>query len=151
MNKHQKIVIGVLAFAQLGGAYFLITSPVLFRFRDPTNVNPELGVTLILNPLRNKEPEQSAEQFLSSLKSGLCKDAFAAMPIQEEGKSAWIEEEQAHPLKDWIMTNRVHNRGKIELVYLVRRDDYDFYGSGITLYLEKQDSNWRVTEFVAYY
>ncbi|HEX9983223.1 MAG TPA: hypothetical protein VGF69_08165 [Thermoanaerobaculia bacterium] len=118
--------LGFLAFTQV---------PVVLRFADPSELRPPFFT--MLNPFREKAPEDVAETLLSRLQSG---DLSALDIVQTPGGVSINirEKEREYPLRRWKLTDRRDSGGRVTLVYQTARITPDHLESPVVMVIERR-------------
>ena len=160
--KHTQLWIAAAAGALLLMAFFgyLIwlnnQGPVLARSedRDPLSGTPN---TISLNPLRNRNSERVAAQYLDAMRNGQCKEELAKWEKDYRRKyAAFIcDSEAKHPLLSWKLVDWedapplriLHYRGKRR----TNQGQPDTYKELFSVTLENKDGGWEVTKYDAMY
>lgn len=93
---------------------YLIRRPVFLRGPSFGSHRGEPGFVLF-NPFRDKEPEKSADQFLTGLKAGKCSEVVINLPAERQQHIC--EKQEEYPLKSWELKNREDKTEKITLYY----------------------------------
>jgi hypothetical protein len=107
---------------------------------------------IVLNPLRNRAPEEAATQFLSDLKNGKCDAEETSVPGL--CKAAL----DRRPVLDLKLRNRKDVGNTVMLFYLFKGkfrpdrgiDPEDAWGEGM-VQVERTGSEWRVTNYGSRY
>lgn len=122
-------------------------SPVLIRIPDPDSVRGK-PLFLVLNPLRDREPEKAAETFFEKLKDGKCLEATADLIAE---KSDHICRKQIeYPLKGWNLVDIERKNNSFELIYNHISGD-PATREDMTIWIEKRGQDYQVTAFVIGY
>ncbi len=126
------------------GLWFWAAGPVLLSFRN----GPMGGDTqiIIFNPLRNRAPEQAAEFFLESLKTGRCQEIMPAAIDNSPSRQAICSLETEHPLTAWRFRDREDKAGQTTLSYWYRRKDSEGE-ERLFIWLEMKNEQWRVISY----
>jgi hypothetical protein len=123
VTKKKAFAIGSLTVAALLVGY-LSFSPVILRvpfFREPHTGQPEY---VLLNPLRRRAPEDTANNILLSLKSGHCKETLqSALDMTDSEKAHMCEMINEFGLADWQLHNRTDTGNTCELYFHHQGDD----------------------------
>ena len=155
MKKRRKaILISSAPVVLLLLALFLVSSPVLMKWKDPSAVDPADGLTVVFNPMRNRQPERAAAALLRLLKDGKCEEVVADTPLEQEYREYICGKEKMHPLTDWTLvdrTDRFFSGGSL-LHYKAYRADYppELYGN-VWINIVKQGGSWKLTNYEAWY
>jgi len=122
---------------------FLLRKPVLLHVSDGSCACADEEITgfIVLNPIRDRSPEKSAEFFLADLRSGKC----------SAGDSICINALKNHRISNWQLKNRDDSHGSVELYYRVAEyvpanPHYTKSGEGI-IDLVQKDGRWAVTNY----
>lgn len=108
------VVLAILAIGSMASG-----RPVLLRLTpDPTELRPRYYC--VMNPFRDRAPEQAAEQYLERLKSG---DAavIGELVADREWRELLIAQETKWPILSWRVSQRQDTANHTELRYWVRR------------------------------
>jgi len=130
--------------------------PVLSRSeeRDPLSGTPN---SISLNPLRERESERAAAQFIRAMRDGQCQQELAQWEKDYRRKyAAFIcESEAQHPLLSWQLVDWedasplriLHYRGKRRNV----PDEKGTYKELFSVTLENKGGEWLVTKYESMY
>ena len=133
---------------------------VWFAASGPVLVNWHYGVRygaicdppfVILNPLRNRDAERVADEFLSQLKDGNIHVLDSVVSDSDRLEHFKLSETQAK-MRRWYAGDRSETDQEINIVYWIERK-YDG-GCGTvqaTLGLTRTDDRWTVTNYSAIY
>ena len=114
----------------------LLREHVLLHIPDSSCACGDDPITgfIVLNPMRDRSPENSAEVFLKDLRSGKCSaDCTGAL--------------NNHRISNWQLKNRDDRWGSVELYYRVIDHDTES-GMGVVDLVRRKDS-WVVTSYSA--
>jgi hypothetical protein len=154
VKRKRKVILGTLIIAAVLviTALFFLPSPVLLRYKDSAEVDPAGGLIVILNPTRNRQPEQAATVILHLLKDGKCEDVVTAMPGDDRYKGYICGKEKEHHLTDWQLVDRTDGLDGSLLHYKAYREDYPagLYGN-IWMRMAEQGGTWKLTSYEAWY
>lgn len=114
-----------------------ITVTILYAMRSGSDLS-------ILNPFRNREPEDKAEAFLRLLEAGQCMQAMATLPTTPENLQQLCDREEKFSLTSWWLVERTDELQRVRLLYRVHRDSY---GGRLAVVVERQGQEWRVTRY----
>jgi len=143
-NRLVAIAIALCVAAPVG---FLFRRPVLFTFTDVSDI-PRPSIT-VFNPLRNRAPEQLAEQMLNELRRG---DVDAAMARVHGGGSREIaDKERRYRLRRWKLVNRIDAADKVTLYYRTDRGVSGNLDSDAFVFLEQQKRGWLIRDYLPMY
>ena len=128
---------------------FLMRSrPVLLRIPPDGNMRPRYYC--LLNPFRNKAPENVAETYLNELRAGRVEVISSYI-----GSNTYIPgKERQWPIQSWRVGNREDNGDRSELRYWVTRGNgysKDGYEDEVRFALVRSRDKWEVTSFSAIY
>lgn len=98
----------------------------------------------ILNPFRNRDPEDRAETFLRLLGDGQCMRAMTTLPATPERLQQLCEREEKFSLTSWRLIDRTDEPQQVTLLYRVRRDSY---GGRVSVAVERRGEHWQVTRY----
>lgn len=151
MNKHLVRSSQVLLAVILGltAALFLMRSqPVLVRFSPYGTIRPRYYC--LLNPFRNRAPENVAETYLNNLRKGRV-DVISSYI----GKNKHIpQREKKWPIESWRVGNREDATDKSELMYWVMRGNgysKDGYEEEVRFTVVRSGRSWEVESYGAIY
>jgi hypothetical protein len=97
---------------------YLMTSPVILRIPFLIEEHSREPRFVMLNPFRDRSPENVANDALLSIKNGHCKETLQSAADMEPGRRAHICEVIADfGLADWQLRNRTDSRNECELYY----------------------------------
>jgi hypothetical protein len=137
-----------LAIASIISLILLIYQPpVLIRVPNPDSVRGR-PLLLVLNPFRNKEPENAAELFFEKLKDGKCLEATAHFAPEKSDRICRKQIE--YPLERWDLIDIERKTNTFELTYNHQSQNHP-WGEDMTIWLEKRGQDYQVTAFVIGY
>jgi hypothetical protein len=148
---HNKVMV-VLAVT-LGLAILLLFikamsgSPVLFRVPD---VHSGRGgpLLLVLNPLRNHEPERIADSFLEGLKNGQCVDLVSS--FSREKAIEICEKQSRYPLVEWKLLDLAEENETYSFTY-EHRSKNAVGLEEMRVWVKLHEQNWKIVDFVIGY
>src|SRR5436305_382092 len=116
--------------------------PVLFTLTEPGEVTrPSVAV---FNPLRNRAPEEFAEQILNELRRG---DVTAAVSrIHAAANDDVAAKESQYRLRRWKLVNRVDGSAAITLFYRTDRGVSGQLDSEVVICVRRSEGMWVVAE-----
>lgn len=126
----------------------LLRRPILIRIVDPTEVSG-LPILVIVNPLRDKEPERLAEAVLRKLQERDLKVAFAA--LAEDVTADIRENETKYPVEHWRLINRKDRAGDVELTYSVSRKTSPPARTTVVIRVTETRDSMTITDFAPVY
>lgn len=132
--------LGVVAVGAIMWVYSLRGTPVLNSFGS--NIEDERGF-MLLNPFRDRQPEQKAIAALQMLKSGQCMKLASSMNVTEWGKHDICGHETRIPLRSWILSGREDSNGSVHLRYSARRENLQDRDT-IWINVNYVDGKWKV-------
>ncbi|ABF41699.1 hypothetical protein Acid345_2698 [Candidatus Koribacter versatilis Ellin345] len=145
MPKLLKSVIGwgiaVLFLALVIRAF---TSPIIFRFTDPSAVDPVGGLYVVFSPVRDRAPERIGNGVFKRLQFGEC-DAFI--------EKRFCEKEAQFPPTRWTLVDRKEEHdGSLSLHYKVlRRGSSSASWGNVWISVTLQDGEWHPLSYDANY
>ena len=121
----------------------MLRKPVLLHIGDGSCACADADITgfILLNPVRDRSPEQSAELFLKNVRNGNCSaDDLACIAAIEK-----------HRVSSWTLKNRDDDHGSVELYFAVTEQVptnplYTESGEG-TVDLVRREGIWVVTNY----
>lgn len=144
-------VLGVLALIGISVLLFLWCSgPVLYEFVEASSpvVEPAWA---IMNPIRDKSPEETAEVILRKLNEQKFDEAFSEI---RGGVAYRIQaREREYPIANWRLVRRRDSEKIVELTYMVTRKDTQEYETPVrmTVAASVERNSWDVQSFRAVY
>lgn len=158
LSKRARLIVGVCGLALLL-AFVLTSRPRISRtaiqlFAGTSccgEYHSEVTGFILLNPLRNRTPEDLATNFLNDLKEGKCAETVPAS-VCRQGLVF------SRPVLDWKLKNRRDYDDKVLLLYVIKgkyRTGVDVYpqdawGEGVVELARTQD-RWNIYGYGAYY
>lgn len=146
MNNYKVLFIVVGVFCILAGVLgYLVrfAGPVIYSYRDRASASQ--GPTFILfNPLRDRSPEQVAEQFLEQLKMGECAKAVSGLPIPFDKQLSMCEKEGQAALDAWTLKDRSESDAVVTLHYALRRKGFEGFGGDSFFQIQEFSGDWRI-------
>jgi hypothetical protein len=104
----------------------------------------------LLNPFRDREPEQVAESYLLKLRAGATHEIASLV-----GEEKYILEEEAKwPIQSWRVGERKDTTEKTELMYWVKRGNgysKDGMEEEVRFFMERSEGKWVVRHYGAIY
>lgn len=79
---------------------------------------------VLLNPLRDRRPERTAERLLESLRAGRAQEVFARLRLNPPVDSATVDDELKLRVLSWRLVARKDYPDRVELSYSSARTDY---------------------------
>ncbi len=144
-----RIIIGILAII------FLLVLCLFFwgvlSLGNPMLISWEKPVTkwgeprwCLLNPFRDKTPEELTEQMLSKLSKGEVHE------FQKLAGDNFLLFEKENSIREWRLASRRDKEGQVVLFYLVSRDGLKNL-SPVWITVDKNNSGWSVSKYNAVY
>lgn len=127
-------------------------SPVLFRVPDLHSIRGH-PLILVLNPLRDKGPEMTANEFLEGLRKGQCVDLVDSFSREKsiEKKSIEICEKQSrYPLVEWKLLDLEEKNGEYSLAY-EHRSKNAIATEDMQVWVKRNEQGWKVVDFIIGY
>ena len=142
------LVLIVLICGGLGGLFAMQSRSVLYRFVVPGTPSKEPAYA-IFNPFRDRQPERSADEFLTQLQHGDCESAMGALSQAHspEYRQTTCEREQTYRLMSWKLKNRTDESNTVRLYYEVKRQQYSGNTGQVWVTVENAGGLWRVTRY----
>ena len=143
------LFIGLILFT-LVFIWLINAKPILLKWNyDPTSACSQPLV--ILNPLRNREVEKIADEFLEKIKEGNYEVIDKVVPDLDT-REFFKENESKIKIKSWIAGDRIEERDKISFGYQIEREyDKGCYSEQSGIIVEKQNGVWKVTGYSPIY
>lgn len=149
MNRLKMIVVffGIL-LVSIYVALFL-SPPVLWALVEPGDPIGE-PVFVLMNPLRDKNPETKAEELLKMLRDRKCVELIGTFE-----SNIVCTSEFDYQIRDWVLSNRVDREGLIKLYFRVTRvgtaTDLETSTGNFWFELENKGGEWIVVNATTYY
>lgn len=128
--------------------FLMRSQPVLLRVPPDGNIRPRYYC--LLNPFRNKAPENVAEKYLNELRAGRV-DVISPYIGANENIPA---KEKQWPIQSWRVGNREDVSDKSEIMYWVTRGNgysKSGYEEAVYFRLLRSGLGWEVKSFSAIY
>lgn len=107
---------------------------------------------VVLNPLREREPERLADSTLRSLRAREFDQVVSAVGLGSTEAEELIERERRLPLESWRLAGRRDEIGRIRLFYRVTRGVPPQPGSYLWITVQrKEEGGWRVSDLEGAY
>lgn len=133
------VVAGIGLLVAGTGLYF--APPVIWSLREPGDPIGE-PIFVLLNPIRNRNPESTADKILRMLRDGKCDQLFESI----SNKNINCVKESENPLSTWSLYNRTDSEGSTTLYYRVVRESSDserFFDLWVEL--KSKDGEWIIS------
>lgn len=106
---------------------------------------------VVLNPLRNREGENSADEFLSQLKTGNW-GVLNDLNLDAERLEQIKHGESNSKINSWFFSNKIKENKRIRFTYWVERN----YGGGCQsmpaeIEVERNEYGWKVVDYGSTY
>jgi len=148
MVRNRTVILVGLGIASIISLILLINpSPVLIRVPDPDSVRGR-PLLLVLNPFRNKQPENAAELFFEKLKAGKCLEATAHFAPEKSDRICRKQIE--YPLKEWKLIDIETKNDSFDLTYN-HISGNPAMGEDMLIWIEEREQDYQVTGFVIGY
>src|SRR5690349_20272328 len=108
------VITTVLIVCALVGLFLTRSRPVVLKM--PPDDSTSSRSYCVMNPFRDKGPENVAVGYLSKLRSGQVQSISCC--IHEE---YFVEKEKEWPIQSWRLGNRTDSAGKSVILYWVKR------------------------------
>ena len=128
--------------------FLMRSQPVLLRVPPDSNIRPRYYC--LLNPFRNKAPENVAEKYMNELRAGRVDVIYPYIGANENIP----EKEKQWPIQSWRVGNREDVSDGSEIMYWVTRGNgYSESGYEDSVYfrLLRSGRGWEVKSFSAIY
>lgn len=142
----QSLAIVIVGLAAL--LFLMRSHPVLLRVPPDSNIRPRYYC--LLNPFRDKAPENVAETYLNKLREGQV-DVISTYIGERKDIP---EKEKQWPIQSWRVGNREDITDQSELMYWVKRGNGYFtegYEEEVHFRMVRSGGNWEVKSFSAIY
>lgn len=122
--------------------------PVLWSYQEPGSLSAAPAFVLF-NPLRDRAPEMKADEFLSLIKAGKCREAVANARLERFDTEKFCERESVYKLTGWQLRFRADRERLVELTVLPIRGEQ--LGVEMWIELREESGDWKVTAVNAFY
>lgn len=107
----------------------------------------------LMNPFRDRTPENLAETILQELRSG---NTNIIVPYLNDStgdeKNHFLENEEKYRVESWRIADREDSENKILLRYWVaRRNYFDGHLENVSFSFERENNEWKLKQFSAIY
>jgi hypothetical protein len=143
--------ITVVALAVFAYLYSIKSQSALYRFGQSAAKSTGGPYFSLLNPFRDRGPEQEAEAFLARVKTQSCSQALTGLALDQETFKYLCQMEDAHRLISWRLADREETGGKVKIFYWASRTTAGNFKSQLWITVEKADDNWRVSDYESWY
>ena len=121
--------------------------------KDPLSGEP---TKVVLNPLRDRAPERSADTMIRAMHDGHCREELADWFKDYRQKYATFicDSEQQHPLVAWTLFDREEDPPLVMLHYRAKRKEPNAanpYTEDLWVTTQNRDGAWAVTKYGAFY
>ena len=142
------LVAGVLMLVAL----FLARShAVIFSYRESGNPTGDASWT-ILNPFRDRAPEQTSELLLKSLQSGSNPDPFGKLSRVTPTYASYLAKMEAeYPITAWKLISREDPEVAVRPAYRIARGTSSELDSRVWITVQFRQGKWEVIDFDAWY
>ncbi|MFY9619266.1 MAG: hypothetical protein WAQ99_05600 [Pyrinomonadaceae bacterium] len=148
--KRVLIVVLAVLLGLAGYLFFTRSNPVIYRYVDQAAGN--YSAFVILNPLRDHEPERQAEVVLQGLKARDCRSALSVQQLDSERIKYLCERENKYPIESWNLMDRKGDGRKTQLIYDVNRPGSEGKpGSSLAWIDVENNGTWRATRYDTFY
>jgi hypothetical protein len=151
MKKYLLRVSQILSILIVGSVillYLTRSRPVLMRIPPDDTIRPRYYC--VLNPFRNKAPEQLAEQHLNKLREGKVE---VIAPFLDE-RTYILEKEKQWPIQSWRIGDRQDTADRVKIMYWVKRDNgyaNEGYEDSVFFWMNCSGENCQVKTYAAVY
>ena len=128
----------------------LRSRPVLYRYYETGNPIHEPAIA-IFNPLRDREPERLAEEFLKGLRTGACSNLMRELSASAEFQQQTCEHESSNRIISRKLRNRTDEPSKVKLYFSASHETQLDLASQLWVTLELNGTSWRVIRYDRYY
>jgi hypothetical protein len=142
-------VLAVVIVAVAVGIVVVGRKPVLFSFTDAGELRrPSFS---LLNPFRNREPEEAADDLLRDLGRGDVMAALGRVQSAERVSPEIYAKEQKYSLRKWKLADRDDGADEVMLLYRASREPSERFDWDVRMRVQKRGDRWAVTEFITAY
>ncbi|HEY6244218.1 MAG TPA: hypothetical protein VIX17_09740 [Pyrinomonadaceae bacterium] len=142
------VIATALIVCPLVGLFLTRSRPVVLRIPPDDSISPRYYC--VMNPFRDKGPENVAVGYLSKLRSGQVQSISCC--IHEE---YFVEKEKEWPIQSWRLSNRTDYPRKSVLLYWVKRGNgyysEDDYEADVLFTIVDSGQGWELGSFSAAY
>ena len=138
----------LLAVGLTASLFLTRSRPVLLRIPPDANIRPRYYC--LLNPFRNRAPENVAEAYLNKLREG----RVEVISPYVGGQKYILEREKEWPVQSWRVGDRKDAANKSELMYWVKRGNgysKDGYEEAVYFTVVRSGGGWEIESFAAIY
>lgn len=140
-----------VVLASAGAISISPREPVLFTYVEEGDPSGE-PIFALMNPLRDRQPEQLAESLLRRLKAS----DMAAAPRMVRGLSPNVVQdltthELRYPIVGWRLVNRNDSPSEVSLVYRVARKPAESADEPVRMTVQRLPEGWQISGFEAWY
>jgi hypothetical protein len=146
MAKRRLLAISVVVLL-VAIARFL-APPALLRAKDRSAVDPGDGLMVIMNPIRDRSPENAAERVLRDLRAGRCETALGF--LQPTRRADNCERERKYRITTWKLRDRTDKSEESRLFFAVFRG-LSPIPSNMWITVRKSDGGWQPIDFECWY
>lgn len=145
----KRVLVAILLLVLVGlGAMAITRKPMLFSLADVGDASGQ-PVLAVMNPFRDRAPEQAAEAVLSGLQRG---DTEHALSLVDGGVPPLVHaSEKQYRLRSWKLVRRTDSPSSVELVYRTSRSADDRAVMPLFVHVRQANDRWRVTRFIVAY
>ena len=102
----------------------------------------------VFGPLRNREPERTAYQFLTGIRAGKCRDLLLSLSTSIDQLEGECAKEASDPLRSWKLIDRRDRVGTSEMTfeYASDREDWSQH-EWLEMRVQGESGSWRVSMY----
>jgi len=123
--------------------------PILIRLKDPATIDPSDGLDVVMNPFRDRGPEEAGNAFLTQLRAGPCERVLGF--LSAERRIDLCARERFYRILSWQLRDRTDKRGSVKLFYGVCRLPLPLLPTNVWLTVVRTQAGWRVSDFECWY
>jgi hypothetical protein len=149
IQAHRRCVVGATVLVLLLLGFALGHRPVLLHLFAETDCacgdyHEDVTGWILLNPLRDRSPEQTANSFLRGIQEGHCMADPAVCGYAME-----------HRASEWQLATRQDRGGRVSLYYQltkygVKESQHRLTGEGM-ITVQELSGTWRIVDYSAYF
>lgn len=125
-------------------------SPVLFALYEAGDPSKQ-PYLVILNPLRDRSPENISENFLNKLSSGDCPEALKVFLLDEKKQVGFCDKESENRFNKWTLINRSDGSSSSKLIYEVNNVVESSFTRRIILTTTRTGDEWKIDGIDTFY
>jgi hypothetical protein len=142
------LCIGLLASVVL---FLMREHPVIYAYRESGNPTGD-AAWAVLNPFRDRAPEQVSESLLGSLQGGGGVTALKGVRnLPADKVSELAQREIEHQITGWKLISREDTQGSVRLLYRTARGTSSGMESPVWITVQFRQGKWELIDFNAWY